>query len=79
MMDVGTSVIGTGVVVTVGRWAQGKSLDIKQFVGIGVFAIGIAFVQQANQPFAEKFALMLFIAALMYYLVPITKKLGWTK
>jgi hypothetical protein len=78
-MDVGTSVVGTGLVVAVGRWSQDKPLDIRQFVGIGVLAVGLTFLENADPKFAGQFGLLIFFAALFAYLLPITKKLGFTK
>jgi hypothetical protein len=78
-MDTGTAVIGTGVMVGVGRWAKGEQISIKNFVGIGVLAIGLALLQSMNPPFAEQWGLLVFVAATMYYLIDITKALGFTK
>jgi hypothetical protein len=78
-MDTGTAIIGTGVMVGVGRWAKGEKISIRNFVGIGVLAISLSLIQSMNGPFAEQWGLLIFIAATMYYLVPITKALGFTK
>ena len=78
-MDVGTAVVGTGVIVAAGRWAEDKKIEIPQFVGIGVLAIGLAFLQSVNAEFTGKFATLVFAAALMYYMIPISKKFGWSK
>ena len=78
-MQVETAVVGTGLVVAVGRWAEKKPLTISQFVGVGVLAIGLTILEDIDALFASKFAALIFVAALMYYLVPITKRLGWTK
>jgi hypothetical protein len=79
MMDTGTAIIGTGVIVGMGQWAKGDSISIRTFVGVGVLAISLALIQSMNQPFAEQWGLLVFIASLMYYLVPITKALGFSK
>lgn len=78
-MQVSTSVVGTALVVSVGRWSQKKQIEVAQFVGIAVLAVGLTILTDANPDFGSKFSTLIFAAALFYYMVPITKRLGWTK
>jgi hypothetical protein len=78
-MDTGTAVVGTGLVVALGHWTQEKQIDIKVFVGIGVYAVSLAFIQQGSPELAGKFALLVLLAALFYYAVPIARKMGFTR
>jgi drug/metabolite transporter (DMT)-like permease len=78
-MDAGSAVVGTGLVVALGHWSKDEPLSIRNFVGVGVLAIGMAFLGQSNQQFANQFGTLVFVAALFAYLIPITKKLGFTK
>lgn len=77
-MDTTTSMIATGVVVTAGRWSQNKQLDMTIFVGMGVTAIFLAVMAAENEELASKFALLILITALLIYMVPIAKKLGFS-
>jgi hypothetical protein len=78
-MNIAASAVGTVTVVTIGRWADDKPLDLKVVVGGTVLMFGLAFMHSANAEFADKFALFIFIVALFKYAVPITKKLGLVK
>lgn len=75
-MDTTTSVIATGLVVTVGRWSDEKKLDVKMFVGFGVLAVFFAVMQSANDKLAQQFALLVLVTAVLLYGVPIGKKIG---
>jgi small basic protein len=78
-MDTATAVVGTGLIVALGRWAKNEKLSIQNFVGIGVLAVGLAMLGAINAEFAAQFSVLVLVAAMMYYLVPITKALGFTK
>lgn len=78
-MDTGTAVVGTGVVVALGHWANDKKIPIRVFVGIGVYAIGLAMLGASNAEFASQFAALVLVAAFMLYMIPIAKALGMTK
>lgn len=73
------SAVLTGVVVSTGRWANGKSLDMRVFVGAAVFAVGLAVINSQNQRLASQFALLVLVAAVFAYGPAIVKKLGLTK
>lgn len=76
MIDTTTSVMATGIVVTVGRWSQEKKLEFRIFVGFGFLAIFMAVMQSGNEKLAQQFAALVLVAAVMYYGVPIGQKLG---
>jgi hypothetical protein len=78
-MDTTTSVVATGLVVGVGRWSQEKPVTIKMFVGLGATAIFLAVIAASDEGLASKFSLLLLISAVLYYGVPIGKKLGGLK
>jgi hypothetical protein len=74
-VDTTTSVVATSGIVLLGRWAEGKQLDVKIIVGASVLTIGLAIMASANEKFAEQFALLLLVTAALRYVIPITKKL----
>jgi hypothetical protein len=77
-MDTTSSVVLTAAITSVGRWAEGKSLSINVVVGGAVLAVMLAALASANEDFASKMALLILVAALFRYMVPIAKKAGWT-
>lgn len=78
-MDTTTSVVATGVVVTVGEWASEKRLGIKVFVGLAAVAIFLSVMQAGNDKLAQQFATLILVSAVLIYGVPIGKKLGGLK
>jgi hypothetical protein len=66
-MDTTTSVVATGIVVTLGRWVEERDIPFKIFVGFGLMLLFLTVIQSANQKFAEQFALLIFVASLFYY------------
>lgn len=66
-MDTTTSVVATGIVVSLGRWADGKDIPFKMFVGFGLMAVILTVLQGANQKFAEQFAVLILVASLFFY------------
>lgn len=78
-MNVGTSVVLTGVIVTAGQWAEDKSMKMKTFVGLGVLALSLAALSEADTKLAETFGALILVTALLYYARPIAKGLGYTK
>ena len=71
-------VVGTGVLVAAGRWANGQALDIKIAVGVGVFALALSILGNADEKLAGQFALLVFILACFRYLPGIVSKLGFS-
>lgn len=78
-MDTTTSVVATGVVVTVGRWADEKKVEPRIFIGLGALAIFLAVFQSGNEKIAQQFALLILVTAVLLYGVPIGRKLGGIK
>ena len=78
-MNTATSVVLTGVVTTAGQWSQSKQVTIKTFVGMGVLALSLAALSEVNAGLAEQFGLLVLVAALLFYAVPISRGLGYTK
>lgn len=79
-MDTTTSVVATAVVVTAGQWAKNnKGPNIKVVVGGMVLAVILSAMSQGNEKLAQQFAMLVLVAALLTYAIPITKKLGFSK
>lgn len=76
-MNTTTTVVGTGAIVAAGRWANGQTLDIKIAIGIGVFALALSLLGNADERLAGQFALAVFILACFRYLPGIVQKLGF--
>lgn len=70
-------VIGTGAVVAAGRWADDQPLTVNIVIGVGVFSVALALLNNADSGLANKYALAVFIMALFRYLPGIVQKLGW--
>ncbi len=75
-MDTTTSVFLTGVVVTIGRWSEGKTLTIRIVVGAAVLAIFLSVLSNADEKLARGMAVLVLVTALLTYVLPITKKLA---
>lgn len=77
MMNTTTAMVGTGVVITAGKWSNGEHLSISIAVGVGAAAIGLALLSAADEKLAGLFAWAIFFGAALKYLEPIVVKLGW--
>lgn len=77
-MDAATGAITTGVVVTVGRWTQGKGLEASVVIGAGVYAIFLSSIAESQPQFAGQVASLVLVTALLLYVQPIAKSLGYT-
>ena len=82
-MNTTTAAVATGVVVTAGRWADGKNLDVRIAIGTGALAIGLAVLSGANEQLASRFAVLVLLGAVLVYPTParsngiiIAQKLG---
>lgn len=62
-MNTTTWAVGTSAVVVAGRWSDGKPLDIKLVVGLGVYATSMALLSNVDADLAAKFAGIVFFAA----------------
>lgn len=79
-MDTTTSVVLTGIVVFAGQWAKkDEGPSIKLVVGGMVLAVMLSAMSQSNEKLASQFALLVLVTALLMYVRPIAKKLGYTK
>lgn len=78
-MNTATSVVVTTVVVSGGRLAEGNPLDIKVVVGGAVLALFLSVLSAQNEVFASKMALLVLVAALVRYMIPIAQALGFVK
>jgi len=72
-----SAALATGAVVTVAQLVQKKSLTFRQVAGVGIYAIILAGINEANSDLAQKFALLVLIGVLLRYSVTVTKALGF--
>lgn len=79
-MDTTTSTILAVVIVTVGQWAKkdGK-VSIKLVVGMMVLVLMLSGLEAGNEKLAKQFAALILVSALLMNVIPISKKLGFTK
>lgn len=79
-LDTTTSVVATGIVVFTGQWAKkDEGPSIKLVVGGMVLAVMLSAMSQSNEKLASQFATLILVGALLTYVVPISKKLGYSK
>lgn len=77
-MDTTTSVLLTAIVVTAGQWAKkDEGPSIKIVVGGMVLAIMLSAMSQANEKLASQFSALVLVGAILIYIQPIVKKLGY--
>lgn len=75
-MDTTNTIVLTGLVVTLGRWADDKPLDIKLVVGAVTFAVFTSVLDQVGGGnLGLRFSQLLLVGALLTYSPAITKKL----
>ena len=79
MMDTTNSAVLTGVVVTTGRWAESKPLEMRVLVGAAFLAVGLASLSAVNDKLARNFGVLILAAAIFRYAIPIVDKTGITK
>lgn len=73
------SIVLTGTIVTVGRWAEGKSLSVKVVTGAVFVAIGLAAMGEIAPQVAQPFGILILVMALWLYFPAIAKKAGIIK
>jgi hypothetical protein len=79
-MDTTTSTVLTTLVVFAGQWAKkDEGPSIKLVVGGMVLAVMLSALSQANEKLASQFAALILVGALLIYIQPISKKLGYSK
>lgn len=77
-MDTTTSIVGTSIVVTIGRWADEKQLDMRMFVGLAFVAIFLSIMENSNAKLAQQFGSLILISAILIYAIPISNKVKGT-
>lgn len=79
-LDTTTAVVATGIVVFTGQWAKkDEGPSVKLVVGGMVLAVMLSAMSQANEKLASQFATLILVGALLTYVIPITKKLGYSR
>lgn len=78
-MDTTTSAVASGIIVTAGLWAEGKSFSAKVALGAGFLAIGLAILSGIDDKLARGFALLVLVSVLLRYGTAIAKKTGLAK
>jgi hypothetical protein len=76
-MSTTNTVVLTGVVVALGRWAQGKPVEFRMAIGALVLALFLAAMDDASPKLASQFGALVLVTALLIYAVPIAQKLGY--
>lgn len=69
--------VGTSGIVVAGRWSQGKPLELKIAVGLGVYVLSLATLQAVDERLGLGFALITIFSAALVYLPSIVEKLGY--
>lgn len=78
-MDNTTAAVSTVIVVTAGRWADGKGLEAKIVVGGGVYMIMLSVIDSGQPKLAGQIATLVLVTALLMYAVPLFEKMGYGK
>lgn len=78
-MDNTTAAVTTVIVVTAGRWADGKGLEAKIVVGGGVYMIMLSVLNSSEPKFAGQVATLVLVTSLLMYAVPLFDKMGYGK
>lgn len=78
-MDTGQSVALTAVIVVAGKWVTGEKLEAKFAIGVAAASIFLSILAQSNPQLGSQFATLILVTAALIYIVPIAKKLGYTK
>lgn len=69
----------TGVIVVAGKWADGKTPNVDNAIGVAGIAIGLALMEQANEKLATSFAWLIVLSVTIVYFPRIVKGAGLTK
>lgn len=78
-MDTTTSTLLAGTLVIVGRWAQGKPINVRIIIGLIGSAIFLSLIAEADDKLARNFGAMVLLTALFVYGVPVLQKTGLIK
>lgn len=76
-MEVTTTAVLTGAVVTAGRISQGKKISARVIVGAGILALVLSAINQGRPELASAFGMLILVGALLNYGVPLAQKLGF--
>ena len=71
--------LATGVVVIGGNWAQGKGLGLDKLAAALFYTVMLVGLSAVNENFASQVALLVLVAAMIAYTIPIVKGLGLAK
>ena len=63
-MDSTTAVVTTGVIVTVGRWTEGKGLEANVVIGAAIYALFLSAIGSSQPKFAGQMATLTLVGAL---------------
>ena len=71
-----TSLIATGIIVTLGQWVKKEKVSMKTFLGMGALVVFLAVLQDINSKLATQFAMLILITAVLIYGVPVGQKIA---
>lgn len=77
-MNTTTSVVLAGGLAAAGQWAQDKKVTIKMVVGVGVLALFLAVISEANPKLAQQFGVLVLVGSVFLYGPDVAKKLRLT-
>ncbi len=75
-MDATSGLVLTGAVVSVGRLAEGKGVDLRIWVGVVVCAYVLATVDGVRPKLASQISLLILVTAVLTYGLKIAQKLN---
>lgn len=78
-MNTTSAAVLCGLIVTLGRWARGKTLDVKLVVSILFIAIVLAILSEVDSKLARQFGLLIVVAAVFTYGPDVVSKAGLTR
>lgn len=77
-MNTTNSVVGTALVVAVGKWSQDETIGVRVVVGGFFLAVLLSVMEQGSPKLASRFALLVFVVAAFMYVPAIAYKAGLT-
>lgn len=66
-MPTGSSVALTVAVVALGRWAQGKNMDMAVILSLAFIGLVLAVMQEGNPKFGKQMAVLILVGAIAVY------------
>lgn len=76
-MNTTTSVLLTGVIVVIGRWAKDEGITSRIVVAVVILALFLSLLGQNQPKLANQFGLLVLITAMFGYAPGILGKLGY--